>query len=137
MNRGRFIGLASLPVLFLGAPSYANEVNATTPVQPPPVAGDAQWADRWKAAAAERAARQVRANAAAAKVTPSPKAGIAKRSESAPPGDDWAARWKAASEALEAKKAANREARRSRPPAPVRPSTPAPAPANPASATKL
>src|SRR4051794_2755591 len=54
MNRGRFIGLASLPVLFLGAPNHASEVNPSTPESTPAaaVAHDG-WAERWKAAAAE------------------------------------------------------------------------------------
>jgi hypothetical protein len=63
MNRGRFIGLASLPVWLLGAPCVASEVKATDAAPAPAASNvatvDAAWAERWKVAAAELAARKV------------------------------------------------------------------------------
>src|SRR5687767_12065503 len=72
MNRGRFIGIASLPVLLLGAPNLASEVNTTAePAKPGVPAGrDAEWAERWKAASAELAARRIAARKAAAHAAP-------------------------------------------------------------------
>src|SRR6476659_10106310 len=106
MSRGRIIGVASLPVLLLGVPSFANEVNGTTPTPAPAgvVSADQEWAIRWKAAAAEAAARKVATN----------KAGKPQEADA-----DWAARWQAASEELKARKA-SRKAPAARP-APARP----------------
>jgi len=93
MSRGRIIRVASLPVLLLGASSFANDVDTTTPPPAPAgvVSADDAWAARWKAAAADAAARKVGANKAA-----KPQEADA----------DWAARWQAASEQLKARKAA-------------------------------
>lgn len=137
MNRGRFIGIATLPVIFLGAPNLASELNDR--VEPAtPDAGtatpirDADWAERWKAAAAQLAARKIAARTAAAQRslakpqatthgTPDAQptflarpaaaeaAGQAQASRSSPAAEDpeaWAARWRAAKAALDARKTA-------------------------------
>src|SRR5688572_32387591 len=114
MNRGRFIGIASLPVLFLGAPNLATEVNAPARPAAPAEMRDPQWAERWKAAAAELAARKVARREAAAprsaaKVVTPPKAPTPQpvaQAKVLPASDDWAERWKAAKAELEARKAA-------------------------------
>src|SRR6478672_9511751 len=96
MSRGRIIGVASLPVLLLGASSFANEADKTTPPPAPAgvVAVDDAWAARWKAAAAEAAARKVAAKADAT------KAGKPQDADA-----EWAARWQAAADQLKARKA--------------------------------
>src|SRR5688572_24441167 len=117
MNRGRFIGIASLPVLFLGAPNLATEVNAPARPAAPAEVRDPQWAERWKAAAAELAARKVARREAAAPRSaakavapqrPTPAVAVAP-TKVQPVSDDWAERWKAAKAELEARKAARRE----------------------------
>lgn len=81
MNRGRFIGLAGLPVLLIGGASVAI---AETPIDSRDPAAqsavDSQWAARWKAAA-EAAAKRVASDA------------------------QWSARWKVAAEARRVEKA--------------------------------
>src|SRR5690242_6176545 len=98
MSRGRIIGVASLPVLLLGASNFANEVDQTTapaPTPPPAARQDADWTARWKAAAAQVAARQVAADATSAA-----------KGKPAAADPDWAQRWKAAADELKLRKAA-------------------------------
>src|SRR5687768_15278876 len=102
MNRGRFIGIAGLPVLFLGAPTVANEVNGTVDSgSPAATVRDAEWAARWKAAAAELAAQKVARRELkpavprrGASSTPASKsAAAAPRSAAQQDAEEWARRW--------------------------------------------
>src|SRR6188474_876977 len=116
MSRGRIIRVASLPVLLLGASSFANEVDKTTPASGPAgviAPADEAWAARWKAAAAESAARKLAAGKA-------DKVGTANGADT-----DWAARWQAAADELKARKAARKAP-------PIRLPAPSAAPAKPA-----
>ena len=69
-----------MPVLFLGAPNIANAVDPTAPAPPVAEVTDGEWAERWKAAAAELAARKValrQAKGATTSVDPAAPAAVA------------------------------------------------------------